>query len=87
MLYTARTSPLYIYIFAANLEIDCPSLESPARGEVIFTNLTVGSTANYTCQFGYMISGVTTRVCQPGGVWSGEEPMCNSEFTIDWLID
>ena len=66
-----------------NSEIDCPPLEDPVRGEVTFTTLTVDSTANYTCQAGYVINGASTRVCQSGGTWSGEEPMCNSELRLD----
>jgi CUB/sushi domain-containing protein len=40
------------------------------------TGVTVGSTATYTCNDNYQLMGASTRMCQPDGTWSGEEPMC-----------
>jgi hypothetical protein len=38
---------------------------------------TVGSTATYTCNDNYQLKGASTRMCQPDGTWSGEEPSCD----------
>ena len=54
----------------------CDELSSPANGDVIWNGTTSGSTATYTCDSGYQLSGDQTRTCQNTGVWSGEEPTC-----------
>ena len=56
--------------------IICSVLESMTNGVVIQSGTTVGSTATYTCDCGYMIIGDDTRQCQENGMWSGEQPSC-----------
>jgi len=46
------------------------------NGMVEFDANTVGSQANYSCSEGYVLNGITTRVCQADGQWSGSEPTC-----------
>jgi CUB/sushi domain-containing protein len=55
---------------------ECPTLEDIPNGSVDMTGVTVGSTATYTCNDNYQLMGASTRMCQPDGTWSGEEPMC-----------
>ena len=40
------------------------------------TNITVNSTATYSCNDGYNLVGDTTRTCLTSGSWSGVEPAC-----------
>ena len=40
-----------------------------------------GSVANYTCEDGFEIFGMSTRTCQRNMTWSGHEPCCHSEYT------
>jgi hypothetical protein len=54
----------------------CPSLLDPLNGGVMWTNLSVGSIATYTCNSGFELVGNEMRTCQSDGVWSGEEPVC-----------
>lgn len=54
----------------------CPNLPNPANGEVTLTGNTVGSLATYSCDLGFGLVGFSTRICQPTGQWSGEEPTC-----------
>jgi len=57
--------------------LSCPSLSNPANGNVALSSgLTLGSTATYTCDDGYMASHASTRYCQADAQWSGEEPSC-----------
>ena len=37
---------------------------------------TFGATANYVCDPGYEIAGVSSRVCQSDGIWSDLKPAC-----------
>ena len=37
---------------------------------------TFDATANYLCDPGYEIAGVSSRVCQSDGIWSDLEPAC-----------
>ena len=39
-----------------------------------------GHTVNYTCNPGYRMSGVSRRICQSNGLWSGSQPSCESKL-------
>ena len=58
----------------------CSKLSSPAYGSVTWTGLTCGSTATYTCDSGYQLSGDQSRTCLSTGVWSGQEPTCTGGY-------
>ena len=60
--------------------VECCNLDDPDNGQVELSNTTVGSTANYTCNQGYIISsGDNNRTCEANGVWSGSPPSCECE--------
>ena len=57
--------------------IDCGSLDDLENGQVDLSNTTVGSTANFTCNQGYILTnGSSTRTCEANGEWSGDSPIC-----------
>lgn len=41
-----------------------------------YSDLSVGSLAEYNCSEGFLLMGVTTRVCQMNGTWSEDVPVC-----------
>ena len=41
-----------------------------------YTGLTPGSTATYSCDEGYELSGSGQLVCQDDGTWDGPAPTC-----------
>ena len=51
-------------------------LKFDLNGMVAFDANTVGSQANYSCSESYVLNGITTRICQADGQWSGSEPTC-----------
>ena len=53
---------------------------NPENGAVSFTTRTIDSVATYTCDSGYGLMGVNTRICLETGLWSGEEPTCRSKY-------
>ncbi|WAQ97856.1 CSMD3-like protein [Mya arenaria] len=53
---------------------NCASPPVPANGAV--TVSTDGSTATYTCQLGYTLSGLATRACIDGNAWEDADPGC-----------
>lgn len=57
---------------------ECPTLPAPANGDVSLTDVTVGSTAAYSCDIGFELVGNSRRVCQSDGTWSGEDPICSN---------
>ena len=63
-----------------NSVVVCGSLDSPENGLLAISNITFGSIANYSCSEGYAIMGNEMRTCQENGSWSGEEPVCQSEY-------
>ena len=74
---------VYILLFLWNLftctctvAIDCGSLDSPDNGEVRVPGTQFGFAARYSCNVGFVLVGLRTRVCQINGRWSGEAPTC-----------
>ena len=63
-----------------NSVVVCGSLDSPENGLITINNITLGSIATYSCNEGYNIMGNEVRTCQENGSWSGEDPVCQSEY-------
>ena len=58
------------------IAIDCGILDDPANGEVSVSSTTFNSTAIYSCNTGYTVTGDDMRECLENGLWSGSEPLC-----------
>ena len=56
--------------------IDCGSLSHPENGLVTFVSTTLGSRADYSCNTGFVLMGISFRMCELDGSWSGEAPEC-----------
>ena len=57
--------------------IDCGRLSNPVHGRVNTPTGTVfNSLAMYSCNVGYMIAGVSIRVCSTDGMWLPDAPTC-----------
>ncbi|GAB6031334.1 hypothetical protein CHUAL_009120 [Chamberlinius hualienensis] len=57
--------------------IFCDQPEVPINASLSLSNKTyAGSVANYSCAAGNLLIGMSERVCQYGGNWSGLPPMC-----------
>ena len=63
------------------LAVDCGPLANPPKGRVSVSGTTVGSTATYSCEGGYLLVGERTRECLATGEWSGKEPVCTGKRT------
>ena len=74
--YIPQLHDYWVFILAV---VDCGSLSNPRFGSVDLTGTDFGSTATYSCQKGYVLSGKSTRTCQANGQWSGVAPVCRSE--------
>lgn len=57
-------------------KLSCDVLMEPDGGSVVHTGRTIGSEATYNCRQGFSLQGNMTRICQPDGMWSGNEPTC-----------
>ncbi|KAG1658998.1 Sushi, von Willebrand factor type A, EGF and pentraxin domain-containing protein 1 [Nymphon striatum] len=59
-------------------KIRCPNLETPKFGEKQCTNKEnpFGTVCKFKCSAGFIILGTKSRMCGPGGLWSGYEPEC-----------
>ena len=57
--------------------VQCPVLNNIGNGQVTVTGYDIGDRATYSCRSGYELIGITNRVCQNNGQWSGQEPQCN----------
>ena len=56
--------------------ITCPDLPNPQYGSVKLTGNRVGDKANYRCDFGFRLVGLSRRKCLATGKWSGQAPKC-----------
>ena len=62
---------------------NCGPLMDPANGQVVTSSgTTLGSTATYTCDTGYTLSGSQTRTCQMNETWSLFAPVCEGMVFI-----
>ena len=68
--------PMDINLSAHILAIGCGNLEDPENGRVTLTGTTINSKATYSCNDGFFLTGVRTRICQFNGEWSGKAPTC-----------
>ena len=58
-----------------NKAVECGSLTDPDNGQVnTLSGTTFESTATYTCDTGYALSGSQSRSCGADGNWTSTEP-------------
>ena len=70
-IYTIKLISLYA--------VGCGQLDAPANGRVVTPSGTApGSVAQYECNIGYKIEGLSTRLCLSTGIWVPEAPYCRS---------
>ena len=67
--------------------ITCDRLQDIRNGKVVLSGTSVGSTASYSCNVGYVLVGGSTRVCQLNGEWTGEEPSCKCILLVSTRHD
>lgn len=46
---------------------ECPELQKPASGLVVMSGRTFGSRASYSCEHGFHVVGLQSRICQAYG--------------------
>jgi len=56
---------------------ECPVVNGPTNGIVSATVRTPGSTAHYSCDMGFNLTGLANRTCQVNGSWSDAAPTCS----------
>ena len=56
--------------------IPCPALSNPSNGMVDDGTNVYDTTAAYTCNSGYEVTGGTTVRCSASGTWTGTPPTC-----------
>ena len=63
------------------LVLECGPPTVPTNGLVDTPyGTTFGSTATYTCDTGYILSGSQSRSCGADGNWTSSEPFCEGVF-------
>ncbi|KAM6343210.1 E-selectin isoform 1-T2 [Alca torda] len=67
---------------AACKAVTCPALEMPAHGAVNCSHpsveLTWGTTCEFTCEEGYVLTGPATLQCGSSGAWDRQQPSCTA---------
>ena len=54
----------------------CPTLSDPANGNVELGGISLGDTAEYTCNNGFNLVGESVLICGADGQWIGDSPVC-----------
>ena len=59
----------------------CPELPPLANGDITLSSpeRLNGTTATYTCDSGYVLTGSRMRTCQTNGAWEEPAPFCDRE--------
>ena len=55
---------------------DCGNLTDPNNGVVTIIKTTYNEIASYSCYSGYILVGVSQRVCRHDKTWSDSAPVC-----------
>ncbi len=74
-----------IFIDVANLfiAVNCGGLINPVNGAVfISSGTTFRNVATYTCNIGYNLTGVRSRMCGADRKWSSVPPICQGTAAI-----
>ena len=64
--------------------IMCPPLEAPENGVILSTKemFHFGDLVSFQCDFGYVMSGTASLLCNSGGVWNGSIPQCQCKCNL-----
>ena len=70
----------------------CDRLKTPFHGNISDHNITVGSTATFSCDVGYDLIGDSNVTCQSNSLWSASTPTCESKIIAKlcqetWLVE
>ena len=77
-------SNVYCHIYAG---VRCQTLEPIANGAVSNGGVGYwGSSVEYSCDNGFMLSGRAIRTCESNGVWTSEAPLCIGKLTFFELL-
>ena len=77
LIYILFQASFYNLLPLSTIIVRCPVLQAPQNGMIMMLSQEYEAEANYSCNAGFILNGVSTRTCGPGGVWTGEDPMCN----------
>ncbi|XP_045583570.2 sushi, von Willebrand factor type A, EGF and pentraxin domain-containing protein 1 isoform X3 [Procambarus clarkii] len=56
--------------------VNCYEPAIPPFGKITAKHFSLGSIANYTCLYGYMLVGNPSVECDADGTWKGDLPLC-----------
>ena len=66
---------------------ECPQLRNISNGKVEVNGYVEESVAIYECNKGYQLLGVCIRICYENSTWSGTEPICESKYDANKVIN
>ena len=66
--------------FIIIIAVRCSDLANPSNGQVNQQGNKPGDRASYTCNSGYELVGLSSRICRNNGQWSGDAPTCESKY-------
>ena len=72
----------YYLIMLLDKKVVCPKLADPQNGKVKVSGFYPGQKATYSCDNGFVLIGLVTRICLKDGKWSQEAPTCRSNNKI-----
>ena len=68
--------------FLYTVVVDCGPLTDPTNGMVDTPTTTFESTATYSCNPGYQMTGLMVRTCTASGWSTGDDPVCTGEGDV-----
>ena len=68
------------YVRHCNCTGYCDEPKNLTNGGKVSNGNSEGDTVTYFCFGGFHLSGISIRVCQADGIWSGTVPKCKRAF-------
>ena len=56
------------------------TFEIPENGNATVTGIGLGSVAQYSCDAGYELEGISEQACLENGTWSGGQVWCECKL-------
>ena len=64
----------------------CPFLVAPTNGMKNSNDTYCGHTVEFNCDACYELTGNSPLTCLPNQTWSGEEPNCNGQCKLGFVL-
>ena len=78
---------ILMYVSLTATVVTCSVPSSPSNGKRYYRGRNYGDRVTFSCNHGYLLTGSSSRTCQSNGKWSGIQPSCISEYSLQSALN